>query len=80
MGVPTYRLSRTAIDKEVDYIKNLGVEVKYNTTLGIDITLDSLKKDGFSAIFISVGLLESRSLNIEGVNLDGVIKGVSFFK
>ena len=37
-----------------------------------------MKKDGFSAIFISVGLLESRSLNIEGVNLDGVIKGVSF--
>ena len=78
MGVPTYRLSRTAIDKEVAFIKKLGVEVKYNTTLGADITLDSLKKDGFSAIFISVGLLESRSLNIEGVNLDGVIKGISF--
>ncbi|MBU6390678.1 MAG: FAD-dependent oxidoreductase [Planctomycetes bacterium] len=78
MGVPTYRLPRTAIDKDVEFIKKLGVEIKYNTTLGVDITFDSLKREGFSAIFIGVGLLESRTLNIEGVNLDGVLKGVSF--
>ncbi len=78
MGVPTYRLPRTAIDNDVELIKKLGVEIKYNTTLGADITFDSLKKDGFSVIFIGVGLLESRTLNIEGVNLDGVLKGVSF--
>ena len=78
MGVPTYRLPRSAIDNDVEFIKKLGVEIKYNTTLGADITFDSLKKDGFSAIFISVGLLESRTLNIEGINLDGVLKGISF--
>lgn len=78
MGVPTYRLPRTAIDNDVEYIKKLGVEIKYNTTFGVDITFDSLKKDGFAAVFISVGLPESRSLNIEGINLDGVLKGISF--
>ncbi len=78
MGVPTYRLPRMAIDKDVEFIKKLGVEIKYNTTFGADVTFDSLKKDGFSVIFISVGLLESRILNIEGVQLDGVLKGVSF--
>jgi len=78
MGVPPYRLPRTAIDTDVAFIKKLGVEIKYNTTLGADSTFDSLKKEGFSAIFISVGLLESRTLNIEGVNLDGALKGVSF--
>ena len=79
MGVPPYRLPRPAIDNDVEFIKKLGVEIKYNTTLGVDITFDSLKKEGFSAIFISVGLLESRTLNIEGINLGGVLKGVSFF-
>ena len=78
MGVPPYRLPRTAIDNDVEFIKKLGVEIKYNTTLGADITFDSLKKEGFSTIFISVGLLESRTLNIEGVTLGGVLKGVSF--
>ncbi|CAG0941134.1 partial glutamate synthase (NADPH/NADH) small chain, partial [Candidatus Brocadiaceae bacterium] len=78
MGVPTYRLPRTAIDNDVEFIKKLGVEIQYNTTFGVDITFDSLKKKGFSAIFIGVGLLESRMLNIEGAQLDGVLKGVSF--
>lgn len=78
MGVPTYRLPRTAIDNDVEYIKKLGVEIRYNTTFGVDITFDSLKKDGFSVLFIGVGLSESRSLNIEGVQLEGVLKGVSF--
>ena len=78
MGVPTYRLPRTAIDRDVEFIKNLGVEIKYNTTFGVDVTFESLKKEGFSVIFIGVGLLESRSLNIEGIELEGVLKGVSF--
>lgn len=78
MGVPTYRLPRTAIDRDVAFIKNLGVEMKYNTTFGVDVTFESLKKEGFLVIFIGVGLLESRSLNIEGIELDGVLKGVSF--
>ncbi|WKZ21837.1 MAG: FAD-dependent oxidoreductase [Candidatus Brocadiaceae baterium WH-1] len=80
MGVPTYRLAREAIDKEVDFIRQLGVKIEYNTTFGKDITFDSLKKDGYAAIFIAVGLLESRSLNIEGATLDGVLKGISFLQ
>ena len=78
MGVPPYRLPERLLTMTSNLLKKLGVEIKYHTTLGADITFDSLKKEGFSAIFISVGLLESRTLNIEGVNLDGVLKGVSF--
>ncbi len=78
MGVPTYRLPRPAIDNDVEFIKKLGVEIKYNTTLGTDITFDSLKKEGFAAVFIGVGLPDSRNLNIEGANLEGVLKGISF--
>jgi NADPH-dependent glutamate synthase beta subunit-like oxidoreductase/coenzyme F420-reducing hydrogenase delta subunit len=78
MGVPPYRLPRKAIDNDVEFIKKLGVEIQYNTTLGTDITFDRLEKDGFAVIFIGVGLLESRTLNIEGVQLEGVLKGVSF--
>ena len=44
MGVPPYRLPRTAIDNDVEFIKKLGVEIKYHTTLGVDITFDSLKR------------------------------------
>ncbi len=78
MGVPAYRLPRAVIDRDVDFIKKLGVEIKYNTTLGVDFTFDSLKKDGYAVVFIAVGLRESRTLNIEGVQLEGVLKGISF--
>lgn len=78
MGVPTYRLPRASIDNDVNVIKKLGVEIRYNATFGADITFDSLKKDGFSVVFLGVGLLESRTLNIEGMQLDGVLKGTSF--
>jgi NADPH-dependent glutamate synthase beta chain and related oxidoreductases len=78
MGVPTYRLPRVSIDNDVHCIQKLGVEIRYNTTFGVDITFESLKKDGFSVVFLGVGLLESRTLNIEGVQLEGVLKGVSF--
>lgn len=78
MGVPPYRLPRKTIDNDVEFIKKLGVEIQYNTTFGADITFASLKEDGFSAVFIGIGLIESRTLNIEGVQLGGVLKGISF--
>ncbi|MCF6159144.1 MAG: hydrogenase iron-sulfur subunit [wastewater metagenome] len=78
MGVPAYRLPRVHLDKEVEFIKKLGVEIRYNATLGTDVTFDSLKKDGYAVVFIAVGLLESRTLNIEGIHLGGVLKGISF--
>jgi len=80
MGVPRYRLPRDIIDKDVTFIRELGIDIKFNCTLGRDITFDSLKKEGYSAIFIGVGLLEGRSLNIEGAELDGVLSGIAFLK
>ncbi|MBM4054533.1 MAG: hydrogenase iron-sulfur subunit [Planctomycetes bacterium] len=80
MGVPTYRLPRNAIDKDVALIQQLGVEIKYNTTLGKDVTLDGLKKEGYAAIFISVGLFDSRNLTLEGIQYDGVLKGIDFLR
>ncbi len=80
MGVPTYRLPRNAIDQDVEFIRQLGVEIKYNTTLGKDVTFDSLKKEGYAAIFIGVGLFDSRNLPIEGAEYDGVLKGISFLR
>ncbi|MBF8276680.1 MAG: hypothetical protein HW390_1753 [Candidatus Brocadiaceae bacterium] len=78
MGVPAYRLPRDVIDRDVEFIKKLGVEIKYNTTLGVDFTFESLKKEGYAAVFIAVGLQDSRTLNIEGAQLEGVLKGIAF--
>jgi NADPH-dependent glutamate synthase beta subunit-like oxidoreductase len=78
LGLPEYRLSRDIIRLEIDAIINLGVELKTNNALGRDFSLKDLKEEGFEAIFIAIGAHKSKDLSIEGVDLDGVLKGVDF--
>lgn len=77
-GIPEYRLSRTLINMEVDKIKSRGVEIRYNTTLSETFGLAELKKQGFEAVFISVGTSKGRDLDIAGSNLDGVVKAIDY--
>lgn len=77
-GIPEYRLSRSLIDKEIDTIKNLGAEIRYNTPLNERMGIAELKQQGFEAIFISVGTQKGRDLVLEGVQLDGVIKAIDY--
>jgi len=51
VGIPEYRLPREIIAAEVKVIQDMGVEIKTGVTFGEDITLDSLKKDGYKALF-----------------------------
>ncbi|MEK7251140.1 MAG: FAD-dependent oxidoreductase, partial [Bacteroidota bacterium] len=77
-GIPEYRLSRSLIDKEIEKITFLGVEIRYNTSLNGGFGLQELKSQGFESVFISVGTQKGRDLNIEGSNLDGVIKAIDY--
>ncbi len=77
-GIPEYRLSRSLIDKEISKIAFLGVEILYNTPLNEKFGLQELKLQGFESVFISVGTQKGRDLNIEGSNLDGVIKAIDY--
>lgn len=77
-GIPEYRLSRRLIDKEIDKLKSLGAEIRYNTPLSEKFGIAELKRQGYEAIFVSVGTQKGRDLNIEGVQLDGVIKAIDY--
>lgn len=77
-GIPEYRLARSLIDKEVEKIRFLGVEMRFHTPLTETFGLDELRAEGFHSIFISVGTQKGRDLSIDGVDLDGVIKAVDY--
>lgn len=77
-GIPEYRLSRSLIDKEIEKIKFLGVEIRYNTPLTQTFGLKELKAEGFESVFLSVGTQKGRDLTIEGSTLDGVIKAIDY--
>jgi formate dehydrogenase (NADP+) beta subunit len=78
LGVPEYRLPRALIQLEVNAILSLGVELKTGVRLGQDFTLADLRSQGYRAIFLGVGAMRSRELSIEGVELDGVLRGIDY--
>lgn len=77
LGVPEYRLPRQIIDLEIQAILALGPTLKLNQTLGKDFTLADLRRE-FDAVFIAIGTYRSRKLNVEGEQLDGVLRAVDF--
>ncbi|MBF0226959.1 MAG: FAD-dependent oxidoreductase [Desulfobacterales bacterium] len=80
VGIPEYRLPRDILNKEIKVIQDMGVEIKTGVTFGTDITLDSLKADGFKAVFIGIGLHGSRNLGVEGEDVNGVLYGTTFLR
>ena len=74
-GVPVYRIDQQAMDMEIESILKKGVQIHFDTPIGREITLPDLRKD-FDAVFLGIGLMEGRRLNIEGADLDGVITAV----
>jgi putative selenate reductase YgfK subunit len=66
VGIPRYRLPREVIDREAALIEDLGVEFRYNTYLGQDVTFESLKNEGFEAFLIAMGAHTCLSLRIPG--------------
>jgi formate dehydrogenase (NADP+) beta subunit len=77
-GVPEYRLPRDLIRAEVDQVLSLGVELCLNSRLGRDFTVGQLLGQGYRAVFLALGAMRGRELNIPGKDLDGVINGVDF--
>jgi len=79
-GIPPYRLPREILKEEIQEIIDLGIELRVNTTIGKDLSLDDLKRQGYQAVYMAVGAQLSRKLPIEGNDLEGVLGGVEFLK
>ncbi len=78
-GIPPYRLPRDILDQEIDFILSVGVEVKTNTRLGRDVSLEQIQKD-FDAVFVAVGAHKSLPIRIPGEDLPGVKGGAEFLR
>lgn len=78
LGIPEYRLPRELIRLEINAILSLGVELKVNSAIGRDFTVADLKLQGYQSVFLAIGAHKSRDLQIEGIQLDGVLRAVDF--
>jgi formate dehydrogenase beta subunit len=77
-GIPEYRLPKAILDWEIEGIIGMGVAVKTNVAMGADVTIKSLKEQGFDAVFLGTGAWDSRGLGVEGEDLEGILPGTRF--
>ena len=80
VGIPEYRLPKDILQKEIEAIQKLGIEIRLNSPVGKDgLTLEALYKQ-YEAILVAVGAHGSMRLNIPGEEFEGVYHGVSFLR
>jgi NADPH-dependent glutamate synthase beta subunit-like oxidoreductase len=79
-GIPAYRLPEEVLDKEISQVISIGIKLETEKKWSRDFTLEQLKADGFEAVFIAIGLQESRKIELQGSDLEGVLWGVDFLR
>jgi NADPH-dependent glutamate synthase beta subunit-like oxidoreductase/ferredoxin len=75
LGIPEYRLPRAQLDREIDFIRWLGVEIRLGTAIGSAVTFDTLTRD-FDAVFLAPGCRRGRPLKVPGAELQGVLTAI----
>ncbi len=80
MGIPSYRLDRSALKGEIEVLEKMGVKFRMNTEVGKDVTIEQLRGEGFKGFYIAIGAQNSARLNIPGEELEGVFGGVGFLR
>ena len=79
-GIPEYRLPKHIVNSEIEKIRQLGVHIETNVTIGPDINIDQLFERGFDAIFMGTGTGKPKRLPIQGVENDGVRQAIYFLR
>jgi len=79
-AIPSYRLPREIVEKEIKSLLDENITVKYNTALGENITIDGLFEDDYQAVFLALGAHKSRALHIEGEDVEGVFPSIKFLR
>ena len=80
VGIPEHRLPRKILDREIELITDLGVEIRTNTPLGQDLTVEDLFRKGYKAVYLAMGAHKGIDLGIPGERAKGVRQGVEFLR
>ena len=80
LGIPSFRLEKDVIRAEIDILRDLGVQFKTGVAVGMDITLDALRAEGFKAFYLAVGASRGAKLRCPGEELPGVMTGIDFLR
>ncbi|WP_295607392.1 FAD-dependent oxidoreductase [uncultured Lamprocystis sp.] len=78
-GIPDYRMPADRLDRDLDIITSLGVKIRYNTRVGVDLTMERLQAE-YDAVVLGVGLWMGRSTRVPGADQAGVKRAVDLLR
>jgi len=76
--IPSFRMGRKELDEEIESVRALGVEIRTGAALGADFTLDSLRAEGYAAVFLAIGAWAGGRVRIPGEEADGCGNALDF--
>ncbi|MEE9587648.1 MAG: FAD-dependent oxidoreductase [Hyphomicrobiaceae bacterium] len=77
-GIPPYRLPNSVLDQEINDILALGVGLKTNQVMGRDYQIDTLKDQGYEAVYLSIGAMAAKPARIPNDDAEGVMSAIKF--
>ena len=79
-GIPSYRLEKDIVEAEIDVLRDMGVEIRCGVEVGEDVTIESLRAQGYQAFFLAIGMQGGRLAGVPGEDADGVETGMDFLR
>ncbi|MEA4807617.1 FAD-dependent oxidoreductase [Acetobacterium wieringae] len=80
LGIPSFRLDKNVINAEIDILKEIGVEFRTGIEIGKDVTIQTLRDQGYNAFYLAIGAQQGATLGLDGEDLEDVINGVDFLR
>jgi NADH-quinone oxidoreductase subunit F len=82
VAIPDFRLPKEMIEREIRHIEARGVEIQYSSPINVNRTLEDLRKEGYSALFLAAGTHMSHKMGIPGEvdGIEGLFSGLSFLR
>ncbi len=77
-GIPNFRLEKDVIDAEIEVIRMMGADIRCGVEVGKDITIEELRKEGYKAFYVAIGMQTGRKANIP--NEEYAVSGVDFLR
>lgn len=78
-GIPAYRLPKDVLDSQLDYIRQMGIEIKTGVDVGKDLVFSDICRD-YNAVFFAIGAQNSAKISIPGVENPKVIGGRDYLR
>ena len=80
MGIPSFRLDKDVVNAEIEVLRQMGVEFRTGVEVGKDVTLSSLRSEGYKAFYLGIGASKGVSVGCKGDDLPGVFTGIDFLR